>query len=480
MHTSMHASMHRLGQKTKIVATIGPASDSLEKLRELIVAGMDVTRINFSHGTPEYHASLIAKIRQAAKDCEARVSILGDLPGPKMRIGAIANEPIELVVGQPFALTTESIVGCETRVSVNFGGLPGVVKKGDQLCLNDGFILLEVLSVDGPNVHCVVQVGGELRSNKGLNIPGGDLGISAFTPEDHAWLKFAASHGVDAVSQSFVSSAEDILSLRKAAAELDYDPFVVAKIERAIVLDKIDEVLAVSDGVMVARGDLGVEIPIERIAVVQKQITSQANRLGKPVITATQMLESMVRFPRPTRAEATDVANAILGGTDCIMLSEESAMGRFPVESVKMLAKIATEVEPECVPPPLGQFSGLLNGDARGLIATSVYHTIEHGSPVILAIPTSTGQMAREIARFRPQVWIVAFSTCEKICQALQFSYGVYPALIHSIPDNWSSFVREWLGDRDVHSGLAVLTQGPNPRDPNANNRLEIIDLDCQ
>ncbi|HOT10095.1 MAG TPA: pyruvate kinase, partial [Polyangiaceae bacterium] len=301
--------MERAGQKTKIVATIGPASDSPQILRAMVDAGMDVVRLNFSHGDPDYHATVISRVREVAKAADARITILGDLPGPKMRIGKLASEPIELIRGNRFTLTTESIVGDETRVSFSFPQLPSAVKAGDKLYLNDGFILLVVEQVRGNEIQCVVEVGGELRSNKGLNVPGIDLGISAFTDNDHAWLRFAASHGVDAVSQSFVASAQDIQTLRNAAQALDYHPFVIAKIERACVLDRIEEVLLASDGVMVARGDLGVEIPIERIAVVQKQITDLANRHAKPVITATQMLESMVSFPRPTRAEATDVAN---------------------------------------------------------------------------------------------------------------------------------------------------------------------------
>ncbi len=470
--------MQRAGQKTKIVATIGPASASPEKLRALIDAGMDVARLNFSHGDPAYHATLIARIREAAKAADARVAIMGDLPGPKMRIGKLATEPLELMPGAMFTLTTEDIVGDASRVSIPFEGLQSAVKPGDQLYINDGFILLEVEAVAGSDIHCRVRVGGELRSHKGLNFPGVDLGICAFTEDDHAWLRFAASHGVDAVSQSFVASADDIHALRRAADALGYKPFVIAKIERACVLDKIEQVLEASDGVMVARGDLGVEIPIERIAVVQKRITDLANRHGKPVITATQMLESMVSFPRPTRAEATDVANAILGGTDCIMLSGESAMGRYPVESVTMLARIATEVEPERVIPPLNRLAGATRAEARGLIAACVYHTIQHGAPKAIAVPTNSGQMAREIARFRPPVWVVAFSPSQAICQALQFSYGVYPVLVDTPPPSWPRFVRSWLAAHGVRHGIALLTQGPNDQDPCANHRLEILELD--
>jgi pyruvate kinase len=262
-----------------------------------------------------------------------------------MRIGLIAGEPIQLKAGGRFTLTTENIVGDEQRVSVSFARLPSVVTPGDKLSLNDGYIQLEVAEVRGSEVLCVVIVGGELRSRKGLNLPGIDLGLSAFTERDRECLTFALEHGVDAVSQSFVEGAADMQAVRTAARELGHEPFLIAKIERSRALERLDEILDATDGIMIARGDLGVEVPIERIAVVQKDIMRRANRRAKPVITATQMLESMIHSHLPTRAEATDVSNAILDGTDAVMLSAESAMGEFPVESVTMLARIAATTE---------------------------------------------------------------------------------------------------------------------------------------
>jgi pyruvate kinase len=332
--------------KTKIVCTIGPASESPEVLEKMIREGMNIARINFSHGDFSGHEKRIRKIRTAARKAKRRVAIMADLPGPKMRIGQLAEEPVELMPGDSFTLTTEDIVGDKTRVSVTFTQLPKAVKKGDSLFLNDGIVELRVNKVEGKEVHCLVRVGGELRSRKGLNLAGIDLGISAFTDRDYECLKFAMEQGVDAVSQSFVETASDIHAVRKAARKLGHNPFVIAKIERARALDNMDDILHAADGIMVARGDLGVEIPIAKIAVVQKTLMDQANRAGKPVITATQMLESMTNNRRPTRAEATDVANAILDGTDCVMLSGESAMGMYPVEAVSMLAEIAATVEP--------------------------------------------------------------------------------------------------------------------------------------
>ena len=290
--------------KTKIVATIGPASEAPEMLERLIRAGMNVARLNFSHGDFSSHAGRIANIRAAERITGRRVAIMADLPGPKMRLGKIEPEPIRLHVGDTFTLTTEEIVGTAQRVSMSFAPLPRVVKPGDALFLNDGLVQMVVERVVGEDVVCKVTVGGELRSRKGLNLPGIDLGISAFTEHDRACLEFALQHGVDAVSQSFVETAADLQAVRAAAQALGRQPFLIAKIERAGALKHFDEILQAADGIMVARGDLGVEVPIAEIAITQKQLIAQANLAGKPVITATQMLESMVSSRLPTRAEA--------------------------------------------------------------------------------------------------------------------------------------------------------------------------------
>src|ERR1043166_4770923 len=331
--------------KTKIVATIGPASESPEMLPRLIRAGLNVARLNFSHGDFSHHRESILRIHEAARATGRRVAIMADLPGPKMRLGKIEPEPIQLAPGDRFTLTNEDIIGDARRVAMSFEPLPRVVKPGNRLFLNDGLVQLVVEQVTGSDVECTVAVGGELRSRKGLNLPGIDLGIGAFTEHDRACLEFALGAGVDAVSQSFVEKAADIEALRPAAAKICRQPFVIAKIERADALVHYDEILALADGIMVARGDLGVEVPIEEIAYIQKQLIAKANLAGKPVITAPQMPESIVASRLPTRAEATDVANAILDATDCVMLSSESAMGKFPEEAVTMLAKIAAFTE---------------------------------------------------------------------------------------------------------------------------------------
>jgi pyruvate kinase len=467
--------------KTKIVCTIGPASSSPEVMGAMIRAGMNVARINFSHGDFAGHQTVIENLRAAARAAGRRLAIMADLPGPKMRIGRLAQEPVELRPGDSFTLTTDEIVGDATRVSMSFKRLPQVVKPGDTLFLNDGYIQIRVVRVEGNDVHCRVVVGGELRSKKGLNLPGIDLGISAFTDRDRECLKFAMEQGVDAVSQSFVESAADIDAVRGAATELGYQPFIIAKIERSRARDNLEGILKSADGIMIARGDLGVEIPIEKIAVAQKYLMRLANLVGKPVITATQMLESMTTNPRPTRAEATDVANAILDGTDCVMLSGESAMGQYPVEAVAMLAKIAVAIEPT---RPAHQARDILRASGKDgeirlsdLIVLNVENTLERVSPALIIVPTRSGYTARRLARFRPAVWIAAVSAQESTCQQLQFTYGVHPVHEADHPAGWNAYARNLLKKLEVEGNLVVVTEGPSARRPEANNRMEIIDL---
>ena len=467
--------------KTKIVCTIGPASETIATIKKMIRAGMNIARLNFSHGDFESHKRVIKNLRATATASCRRLTIMADLPGPKMRIGEIAEEPIELKPEDTLTLTTDDIIGSNTRMSVTFAGLPKAVNVGDRLFLNDGYIELQVTSVSGSDVTCRVIVGGELRSRKGLNLPGIDLGISAFTDRDHEWLKFAMAQGVDAVSQSFVETGADILAVRRAAADMGHHPFIIAKIERADALNHIDDIFLAADGVMIARGDLGVEIPIEKIAVTQKQIMNKANRLGKPVITATQMLESMINYRRPTRAEATDVANAILDGTDCVMLSGESAMGKYPVESVEMLAKIAASIETHrpryCLEETVKTFDGKPNLKFTDLIALGVEATLAHTSPAAVIVPTKSGITARNISRFRFPVWIAAVSASESTCQALQFSYGVFPEYVKEYPEDWKQFAKDWLKSHGLEGELAVLTAGPSKKNPDANYSMELIDL---
>lgn len=467
--------------KTKIVCTIGPASRSAEVLEQMITAGMNIARLNFSHGDFSGHARDVERIRQAAAAVGRPVAIMADLPGPKIRIGELAHEPLQLKRGQRLILTTEPVMGTAERISATFPKLPQVVAPGDCIYLNDGFIQLKVVRTAAAEVQCEVVVGGPIRSRKGLNIPDVDLGISAFTDHDRRCLEFALSCGVDGVSQSFVENADDVMTVRKAAQDLGYDPFIIAKIERSRAVENLHGILDAADGIMVARGDLGVEIPISKIPSVQKKIMEMANRLGKPIITATQMLESMVFNRIPTRAEATDVANAILDGTDCVMLSGESAVGEHPVASVNMLRAIATEIEPD---RPLYSKTRKKDVKRRGLqvlfqdvIALSVAASLNCITPAAIVTPTRSGATARRISRFRLPVWIAGVSSQRKTCQELIFSYGVLPVYEPDHPKDWRSWIRDWLKQQDEDGQLIILTEGPSAKYPNRNNRMEIIDL---
>ncbi len=467
--------------KTKIVATIGPASDSPMMLRRLLRAGVNIARLNFSHGDFSGHAETITRIRAAERATGRRVTIMADLPGPKMRLGQIQPEPIQLQPGDRFTLTSDDIIGNARRVSMTFERLPKVVRPGNRLFLNDGLVQLVVERVQSRDVHCRVAVGGELRSRKGLNLPGIDLGISAFTDRDRACLQFALKAGVDAVSQSFVESAADIEAVRAAARAMGRQPFIIAKIERAEALKRFDEILKAADGIMVARGDLGVEVPIEEMAILQKQLIARASLAGKPVITATQMLESMTSSRLPTRAEATDVANAILDGTDCLMLSGESAMGKYPEEAVAMLAKIAAYTEAHRPPTRFEDLkvrtSQRQQDTAAELVASVVEHALEAVPCAAVFVPTRTGTTARMISRFNPPVWTVALSREENVCRGLAFSYGVQAMQITEEPENWRGFARRWLKQNRVSGNLAMLVAGPSPRNPDANHRIEYLHL---
>ncbi|UCG24641.1 MAG: pyruvate kinase [Chloroflexota bacterium] len=468
-------------KKTKIVCTIGPASQSPAILKELILAGMNIARINFAHGDVDAHRRVITLIRAAAEETGRRVAIMGDLPGPKMRIGIIQPDPLILERGQPFTLAAGEFTGDAQCASITFDGLAKAVKPDDRIFINDGFVKLRVEGVEGDEVRCRVLIGGELRSYKGVNFPGIDLGISAFTDDDRQWLAFAAAEGIDAVSQSFVDSAGDIVALREAAAAMNYEPFIIAKIERAGALQNMAEILAATDGIMVARGDLGVEIPIARIAIVQKEMIARANLLGKPVITATHMLESMTYNTRPTRAEATDVANAILDGTDCVMLSGETAIGENPVATVEVMADIARESEPHCSGGKIldslraGQMDDEV--DTNSLVSMSIYVATQAHDTVAVVAPTLSGHTARMIGRFRLPPLIIAVSPEESTCQKLQFSYGVYPVYRDKRPESWERFTRDWIAESKLQGDLALLTLGSGTGGTGYSNRVAFIDL---
>jgi pyruvate kinase len=413
-------------RRTKIVCTIGPSASSASVIKELLKTGMDVARINFSHGTHEEHASYIKTLRQAAKQANLPLAIMQDLPGPKNRTGKLKRGTVELKAEADLALTTRQILGDEHKVSVGLPELPSIVKPGDIIFLDDGAIELKVTSTSNTEVNCKIITGGSLAEDKGVNIPGMTWDASTITKEDWAHLLFGLKHNVDLVALSFIKEANDVLKVRNFIRKKKESPMLIAKIERREALDNLDEILEAADGAMVARGDLGIEVPIQRVPIIQKEIIQKCNRLGKPVIVATQMLESMVHSPRPTRAEVTDVANAILDGADALMLSEETAIGNYPIETVSMMVQIALEAEASLPYEDLLSSKGKdlqpQTDDAISYAACHAAHQL--GAAAIVAF-TSSGSTARRVAKYRPGVPILAITPSNETRRQLSISWGV-------------------------------------------------------
>jgi pyruvate kinase len=416
-------------RRTKIVCTIGPASQSENILTGLIQAGMDVARLNFSHGDYGFHERTIRRIRRIARRLGKPVAILQDLQGPKIRIGAIAGDRARLQTGRRFALTTRKILGDNRIVSVNFRRLHRAIKKGDRILLGDGEIELAAVSIKPEEVVCRIIVGGLLTSHKGIHFPQGSLRLPSLTPKDRRDLAFGIAHGVDLVALSFVRRPSDIVVARREIQKRGARIPIVAKIEKHEALEHIDSILEEVDAIMVARGDLGLETALERIPALQKMMIRKANRLGKPVITATQMLRSMVQNPRPSRAEVADIANAVLDGTDALMLSEESAVGNYPVQSVKTMAQVA--VETEKILEPRFQFDGLKKSIPEAISHAAVSLARDLQVKAFL-IPTTSGSTVRMIARYRPTQPLIAITPEPGTVKALCLVWGVYPFLIPS------------------------------------------------
>jgi pyruvate kinase len=414
-------------RRTKIVCTIGPASSSEKTLEDLIRAGMNVARLNFSHGDHAFHRRLIRKIRRIGRRLKCQIAILQDLPGPKIRIGAVGGDRVRLQNRRTFTLTTKEISGSENAVSVSFPGLTSAVKKGDPILLGDGEIELEAVEVGEHDVKCRVVVGGMLGSHKGIHFPRTSLDIRALTKDDKKDLDFGIRERVDFVALSFVRDTEDILYARREMRKRGSSIPIIAKIEKHEALENLEGILQNVDGIMVARGDLGLEIAQERIPAMQKKMIREANHLGKPVITATQMLRSMVWNPRPTRAEVADIANAILDGTDALMLSEETAAGDYPVQAVQVMAQVAEETEK--ILEPRQRFTGLKKTvpEAISVGAISLARDLQVKA---FLIPTTSGGTARLIARYRPQQPIIAVSPEPETVKTLCLVWGVIPVAI--------------------------------------------------
>lgn len=417
--------------RTKIVCTIGPASSSPAILAELAKAGMDTIRLNFSHGHPSGHLRVITAARLLAEALKRPLAILQDLAGPKVRIGPIQAGRIVLKSGDRFTLTDKKVPGDSNMVSVSYARLSREVSPGDSLLLSDGALELEVMETDDHNIRCRVVVGGELSSYKGLNLPSRSLKIPCLTKKDRQDLEFGLKHGVDFVALSFVRNAEDVMAARHFIKKRKKEVPVIAKIEKHEALKNIDDILEAADGIMIARGDLGVEIPLERIPHVQKTLIRKANRAGKLAITATQMLKSMVDSPRPTRAEVTDVANAILDGTDAVMLSEETAVGKYPVRAVEMMRLIAEDAEAGF--PYSDWPSRLDQGNEKSwpeaVSRAAVNLAAEIGAAAIVSI-TKTGSTARLTAKYRPRQPIIAVTPLKETFRRLALVWGVEPILI--------------------------------------------------
>jgi pyruvate kinase len=433
--------------RTKIVCTIGPASRELELLKSMIVAGMSVARLNFSHGDHDYHKGTIELLRQASEEVGQPVAILADLQGPKMRVGQMSDDGIMINQGETILLSMDPITGHRIEdedsphkaiVPVQYRMLPRDVRPGEHILLDDGLLELEVVSTSSAQVVAQVVIGGMLKSKKGLNLPNTRLSIPSITEKDWNDLDFALKQKVDWVALSFVRVAEDVIRLKNYIGDnytSDRPPQVISKIEKPEALEVIDEIIDASDGIMVARGDLGIEIPPEKVPAVQKALIQRCNKAGKPVITATQMLDSMIRNPRPTRAEASDVANAILDGTDAIMLSGETASGKFPLESVQTMASIAAEMERTLVfrtdnedwgPPP---HVNIHANNVTDAVSFSTCETAYSLGAAAIITATSSGRTAKSVARFRPDTPIIAVTPNGTTQRQLMLTWGVIPLL---------------------------------------------------
>ena len=449
-------------RRTKIVATIGPATSTPEVLRELIRAGATTLRLNFSHGTHDDHLKSIRLIRQISNELNYPVAILQDLQGPKIRLGKFETGSIVLAKGAPFILTSAKVAGTETMSSITYEPLAQEVPAGSVILLDDGKVEMVVESVDkaAGELHCRVVVGGPLSNSKGVNFPGVCLSIKALTDKDREDLVFGLDHGVDWVALSFVRNPDDVREIKDLIASAGKNTPVIVKIEKHEAMEQMEEILRLSDGVMVARGDLGVELPAEDVPILQKRLIAAANRLGIPIITATQMLDSMVSNPRPTRAEVSDIANAILDGTDAVMLSNETAVGKFPVEAVAMMATIAIRTEKE----KLGRNPEETSRSIPNAISKAVGNIAEQiGASAIMTL-TKSGSTARNVSKFRPTTPVIAITPHVDVARQLQMVWGVKPLLMLDLDTTWETFsaALNMAQEKELVSpgDLVVLTAG--------------------
>lgn len=464
-------------RKTKIVCTIGPASQSKEVLEKLIRAGMNVARLNMAHGSHDYHRQTVSNIREVSLRLGIPVAILMDIKGPEVRIGEMGPEKVILDEGQNYILTSQQVIGNKEKVFVNYPGLVKQIEVGEQVLIDDGLIRLEVKEKNNTDIICQVVVGGELKSHKGVNLPGTIIDLPAMTEKDKRDLTLAIEEKLDFIAASFIQKAADVLAIRAFLEEHNWNMDIISKIESREGVKNIEEIIRVSDGIMVARGDLGVQIPTEEVPLVQKMIISRCNQAGKPVITATQMLDSMIRNPMPTRAEATDVANAIFDGTDAIMLSGETAAGKYPVEAVQTMDRIARKTE-EALPYDdilEKQFIGRTVPDA---ISRATCQTARDLGVSAILSATSSGHTAQMVSKYRPRALIIAITPQERIARKMQLVWGVYAVKV-AYTENTDEMMKVAV-EGALRSGLVkngemvVITAGVPVGTPGTTNLLKV------
>lgn len=415
-------------KRTKIVCTLGPASQNEEVLKDLMINGLNVCRFNFSHGSHEEHKSRMDMVKKIRTELNKPIAILLDTKGPEIRTGNFADPEVLLEEGSEFTITMDDVIGTKEKCTVSYKGLADDVKEGDTILIDDGLVGLKVQSVENGNIKCIVENSGIVKNHKGVNVPGVKINLPAITPKDISDIEFGIEEGIDMIAASFVRKASDVLAIREILEKNNAgDILILSKIENQEGVENIDEILQVSDGIMVARGDLGVEIPTEEMPIVQKMIIKKCNELAKPVITATQMLDSMIRNPRPTRAEVTDVANAIYDGTDAIMLSGETAAGKYPVEAVKVMASIAKRIEETLDYDRILKEKARNNATVTDAISHATCTTAVDLNATAIITSTSSGYTAKMVSKFRPQAPIIAATNSESVMRKLALTWGVYP-----------------------------------------------------
>ncbi|MDJ0341475.1 pyruvate kinase [Streptomyces sp. H10-C2] len=469
-------------RRAKIVCTLGPAVDSYDQLKTLAEAGMNVARFNFSHGTHAEHEERYQRVRKVSEETGRAIGVLADLQGPKIRLAKFADGPVELVSGDEFTITAEDVPGDRTICGTTYKGLPGDVSKGDPILINDGNVALRVIEVSGPQVRCLVVEGGVISDHKGINLPGAAVNVPALSEKDIEDLRFALAMGVDMVALSFVRDASDVKDVHRVMDEEGRRVPVIAKVEKPQAVDNMEAVVMAFDAVMVARGDLAVEYPLERVPVVQKRLIELCRRNAKPVIVATQMMESMITNSRPTRAEASDVANAILDGADAVMLSAESSVGKYPIDTVKTMSRIVEAAEEELLKRGLQPLApGKKPRTQGGAVARAAAELADFLDAKTLVAFTQSGDTARRLARYRVPAPVLAFTTDPSTRNQLTLTWGVETYVVPFV-DNTDAMVEvvdgEMLKLKEYNAGdTVIITAGSPPGVPGTTNMVRVHHL---